>query len=158
MAAFTMLYARPIVALISVMLVIALSGCGGYVLRGKVVRGITTDAYLVSADDSRLNDEGVSDVKIVVWRDPNRLNRQRVADGRSGPDGSFTIPIREFGAGWMEEQWMIEIFRTGYQTGSATMTLPGSPSKTPLIVTIAPGPSSPLQAPDPLMDQYERYR
>jgi len=153
-----MLYTRPIVYLIALMLLIPLTGCGGYVLRGKVVRGITTDAYLVSADDTRLNDEGVGDVKIVIWRDPERLNRKRVADGRSGPDGSFTIPIREFGAGWMEEQWMIEVFRTGYQTGSAMLALPGSPSKTPLIVTVAPGPSSPLQSPDPLLDQYDRYR
>ena len=136
----------------------SLTGCGGYVLRGKVVEGMTTGAYLTTSDSNRLDDVGVGDVRIVVWRDPDRLNRTRVAEGRSGPDGTFAIPIREFGVGWMEEQWMIEVHRVGYQTGRSTLTLPTSPSRNPLIITVAPGTTTPLDPVNPLMDDYERYR
>lgn len=132
------------------------SGCGGYVLTGRAVAGSTSDLAFVTGDDPRLDEKGVSGVHIVVERNPGSLGSQVVASGMTDGEGRFTIPVGEFGAGWMDEQWGIQAVKPGYQTSQATLGLSGTKSLR-LLVFMLPGFSEDPQRED-LLEQYERYR
>lgn len=133
-----------------------LAGCGGYTLRGKVVRGSFNNIMVVQPDDEQLQQIGVGNVRIFVHRDPDRLNRELVATGVSGSDGTFNIPVGAFGAGWMTESWMIQAEGRGYHTVEQVIALPGSDER--LIITVMPGRSTPLQQQENLWEQYEEFR
>src|SRR5690554_7412722 len=87
-----------------------LGGCesAGYTLKGKVISGGFTDIEVVDGDDSRFDGPGVADARILIHRDPGTLKQELIATGRSGSDGTFAIPISAFGAGWMDETWLIQ--------------------------------------------------
>jgi hypothetical protein len=136
----------------------ALAGCGGYVLRGSVVEGFAPDIRIVAdATASRsAQGSGVEGVRLSVYRDPGRLNQQLIATGTTAADGTFAIPISAFGAGWMEEQWLIEARRAGYLDVQSVLTLPAGSQR--LIITTAPGAPGPARRDGDLMDEYERFR
>jgi hypothetical protein len=133
-----------------------LVGCGGYTLSGKVISGAYSDLEITSADDSRFSETGVGQVKIMVHRDPLTLNQKLQATGRSHTDGTFEIPISGFGAGWMDETWLIEVERGGYSSGQMIMRLPTGSSK--LLITVSKGPSMPHEPREDLWEQYEKYK
>ena len=104
----------------------ALAGCGSYTLRGRVVQSAVGEVYLVNADHRQLREETpVADAALTVTLDPDRLNRKVIAQGRSGPDGSFALPVREFGAGVLEHEVELLARRTGYAPTVGRFVLPG---------------------------------
>jgi len=138
---------------------VVLSGCAtGYVLKGRAIEAGYTDVAVVPGSDDRLDKAGggIEGVRIRVHRDPGHLNQQLVATGRTSANGSFAIPIDAFGAGWMDEQWLIQVERSGFRSGAMTLRLPTGDRR--LLVTMSPGTSTPHEDKEDLWEQYERYK
>lgn len=132
-------------------------GCsGGYTLSGKVISGAYTDLEIVPGDDARFSESGVGAVKILIHRDPSALNRSLAATGKSNSDGTFEVPIDAFGAGWMDESWLIQVERNGYRSGEMILRLPTGGKQ--LLVTMSSGQSTPHQSREDLWEQYEKYK
>lgn len=139
------------------MLLTLLSGCAaGYTLKGKVVRGGFTEIEIVSSDDEDFDEAGVADVRIMIHRDPNTLKQALIATGKSKSDGTFSIAVDAFGAGWMEETWLIQVERGGYLSGNDIIRLPGMGQR--LLITVSEGTSVPHQQRENLWQQYEQYK
>jgi hypothetical protein len=137
----------------------ALNGCGSpYVLRGKAIDGGYGSITFVSAGDAQLAEPGLADVRIAVYRDAGRLNQALFATGRSNDGGEIGIPLEGFGVGWMEEQWLIEATRPGYETVQSVVTLPSAKRDFRLLITLTPGLSMPGEKREDLWEEYKRYR
>lgn len=120
----------------------ALLGACTYEIRGRVVEDAFDSVAIVSATDERLDGaNGLTGARIVLTRDPGSLNRRDVASAVTDGSGWFTLRLDEFGSGWMEEQWAIRIARTGFSGTEDLITLPSDPSRSRLLVTLAPGPA-----------------
>ena len=134
-------------------------GChSSYTLRGRAVEGEFSMLDFVGPHDEMLASPGIANAEVRIWRDPTRPNRSLVATERSRSDGGIAIPLSAFGAGWMEEQWLIEVVRPGYDTVSQLVTLPSPGSDERLLVILAEGASVQPTMPENLWEEYERYR
>src|SRR5262245_52305005 len=125
----------------------ALSGCG-YTLRGKVVEGTAPGVELVHEIDQRLQGPGIINAEVMVRRDPDSMHPHLAGRTRTSSGGGFSMSISEFGAGWMEEQWQVQAAMTGFQNTQAIMKLPAKGSKWRVLITLAPGQSTPLEQPN----------
>jgi len=134
------------------------AGCGSYAVRGKVIEGFDSGVLIVSADDPRLDEPGVRQVRVMVHRDPDSLAQKVVASGTSDSDGFFNIELREFGAGWMDEYWLIETSRSNYSNVVETIRLPANSNRSRLLIIVAPGTQLPSEYRDELWEDYRRYR
>ncbi len=133
------------------------TGCSSYVIRGTVIHGVYSDMSFVEPDDPRLKETPVSGVRVSVERDPDKLSRSLAGTDLSDTNGRFAVHVDAFGAGWMDEQWLIHAFKPGYSTASAMHELRPRHKEMRLLVTMTPGASSnPIQ--DDLIEQYERYK
>ncbi len=133
------------------------TGCSSYLIRGTVVQGVTSDMSFVEPDDPRLAGTPVSGVRLTVQRDPDKLSRHMAGTDLSDTSGRFTVQVDEFGAGWMDEEWLIQAFKPGYATASVRHLLRTRHKDMRLLVTLTPGASNnPME--DDLIQQYERYR
>lgn len=135
-----------------------LSACGSYTLRGKVVEGFDSGIYVVSANYPRLGEPGVRQVRISVHRDPGSLAQTVIASDSSGPDGTFAIELPAFGAGWMDERWLIQTSRPDYRNASETVRLPANTNRNRLLIIVAPGRAVPAEQRDDLWEEYRRFR
>jgi hypothetical protein len=133
-------------------------GCSSYKIEGRVVRGSSSDLAFVSPDDPRLAHAGVSDATIAVDRDPGTLGRTNVATVKSDGGGRFSIPINAFGAGWMDEEWVIEAGRGGSETVKRVLRLPAAKDGRRLLIVLADGPVSVPVGQEDLWEQYERFK
>ena len=106
----------------------------------------------------QLEKEGVGDVSISVYRDATQLNQRLVATGRSDARGGIAIAIDEFGAGWMQEQWMIQAYRPGYEAIESLVTFPQAKENMRMLVILTEGWSPPPQEPEDLWEEYRKYR
>lgn len=120
-------------------LLLALGGCGGYVLEGRTVMGEYSTVELVEPDDPRLGDSPIPGVTVEVVRDPMSLGRKTVARGTSGGTGSIKIAIGEFGAGFLDEQWELRVVRNDADFATNTIKLPFDPESKRLLVVIRRG-------------------
>lgn len=137
---------------------IGLTGCNAsYTLRGVVVQSDYADARFVESAQS-IDEPGLSGASIQLYRDPSRPSRARVASGRSGSDGSFSFPVDAFGAGWMEEQWEIEVVRAGFETFRMMISLPPARAERRLVLSLRPGVSIPPKPAEDLWGDYERFK
>ncbi len=105
------------------------AACGGlvgcaYRIEGKVVAGDADFVTIVDADDPRLSMPGVGGTRISFVRDPMRLNRAVAAKGVSDPEGEISIPIDAFGAGWLEEEWLVQAVRSDRGAAEGMVSLP----------------------------------
>ena len=133
-----------------------LTGCSSYVIQGKVVAGPVSFMTFVAQDDIRLDEAGMSDVRVTLRRDPDRLSTHVAASVTTGGDGKFSLSVNELGAGWMEEQWLLVARKPRFQNAMWKQRLTMKHGKMRLLVTMAPGYSDP----DPhenLMDQFEQF-
>lgn len=138
-------YACKILGGIMMMAVLcAMPGCG-YTLRGKVVSGATGGITQVHQIDPSLRGPGVPDAEILIRRDPKSPNPQLVGHTRTDGNGDFSIHIGQFGAGWMQEQWLVQCVKQGFQNTEVLTELP-SQDKWQLLITIAPGTSTAPQS------------
>ena len=133
-----------------------LTGCSSYVIQGKVVAGPVSDMTFVAQDDMRLGKAGMSDVRVTLRRDPDRLSTHVVASVTTGAGGNFSLRVDEFGAGWMEEQWLLVARKGGFRNATWKQRLTMNHGKMRLLVTMAPGYSDPDLHED-LMDQFEQF-
>ena len=136
--------------------VLLTTGCSRYVLRGRVVEGGGAGVMAVSPDDPRLAQPGVPNVEIRVFRNHRRPNPELAVSGVTDVDGSFSLPIEAFGAGWMEETWLIRARRAGYGDAEATISLPSEDGR--VLILLGPGASTPWIDPNDPMQQYQDFR
>jgi len=136
------------------------SGCGGYRIEGVVQRGDYGDLFFVDrAATERDSAETISGAEIRLHRDAGRPNQRLVATGRSDDNGRVVLALEQFGAGWMEEQWLIQVMRRGYETIERVVTLPPASRKQRLMILLREGRSEAPGSgrPDP-MEDFERFR
>ncbi len=142
-------------------LLLFLSGCGGYVLNGRVVRSMSSGesgVRFVALGDSDLDRVGVGGVEVMVTRNPSHRMSAELFTVRTRPDGRFSLSLNAFGAGWMEERWRIESFKEGFENAERVLTLPKSSGERQLLILVSPGSADPPHPRNELMDQYEKYR
>lgn len=149
---------RVLMALVVAAWLVPMGGCEGYALRGRVVQGHASFVQVVSADDPRLEEgDGIAGASVHVQKDPGRLNRETMARGQSGVDGSFELAIDEFGAGVLEIDIGVFVRRKGFDPAEAYFRLPGSGKR--VLVILAPGRDRELgEERETLLDQYEDFR
>jgi hypothetical protein len=149
---------RHLLAILSLLIfAFALPGCG-YTLYGKVLRGDSSAIDLLHDIDQRHKQPGLANVEIVVRRNPKDPNPERVGRTRTDAAGNFSMSIKEFGAGWMEEQWLVQARLPEYQNASAVMKLPARNSKWGLLITLAPGTATPLDTHEEITEDFERFK
>ena len=150
---------RSLPAWIVLLAGLGLAGCSGpYVLRGNVIQGDVSEMAFVMADDPRLAERPVGNIRIVIHRNPESLGIKLVGSGLSRSDGQFTIPLRAFGAGLLVEEFLIEAGKPGYQTAVLKQHIPGRRHNMHLLIILASGYSEGLRDKEDLWEQYERYR
>ena len=150
---------RTLLALLAMANLGILVGCGKpYVLQGKAISGGYGSIMFVPADDAQLTEPGVAYAGISIYRDANQLNQKLFATGRSDGLGEISIPLEGFGVGWMEEQWLIEVKKVGYETVQSVVTLPSAKQDLRILITLPPGIAIPAKQPEDLWEEYERYR
>jgi hypothetical protein len=125
-----------------VLILLATTGCGGYALRGQVISGPYNSVELVPSDDPRLKESGLSGVRIEAIRDPDSLSKNVAASTMSGGNGTVTLMIGEFGAGWMDEQWDLRASMGGDWFAQNRVSLPKPGSNLRLLVVVSPGTGS----------------
>ena len=100
------------------------SGESGYHLKGKVVRGSQSVIMIVDQDDERLNFPAIGGASLHLQQDPGRLQRETLATGVSGPDGTFSMKVDRFGAGWLEYDVGLFVRRDGFTPAELPFRLP----------------------------------
>ena len=149
-------------SLIVVLLVVAgslMPGCGsGYAIQGKAIRGEYSSVTFVHPDDSRLQDPGVADVRVFLFRDPNSLGRELAASTSSDGGGNFIIPVNSFGAGWLVEQWQVHTYLQGSQSAESILTLPKPDMNLKLLITLGRGVAVMPRMSDDLWQEYEKFK
>ncbi len=111
-------------------------GCGGGTLTGRVLGG--ESSFIQWVGDTRSaagGGEPVAGAAISVVRDPLSPGRQPAGNAVSKADGSFTLKLDAFGAGWTDEDWLIVVERRG--VGRAEYL--GRLESGELLVLLAPG-------------------
>ena len=134
------------------------TGCSSYVIKGTVIPGAVSDMTFVESNDSRLREPPVSNVRITVQRDPNDLSRQMVGTDVSDAHGRFVITLDEFGAGWMDEVWLIRATKGGFKNTTSMQRLDADKRHQRLLIIMAPGLSSVPQDQEDLMEEFREYR
>lgn len=136
------------------------SGCGGYVLRGRVVEGPGESMMFLKLNQADWNTAagGIAGAQIALIRDPDRPSHRLIGQGAAASDGSFAIPIDSFGAGWLEERWLIQAWRQGYRTLESIEALPADPRGHRLLIVMAPGQSQAPAEPENLLEEFRRHR
>lgn len=133
---------------------VSFAGCQQYMIDGKVIAGDFSTVAFVDADDPRLAEPPVTSAEVLIRRDPDRPGQRESARVFSGGDGTFTITLDEFGAGWMNERWEIVARKAGYRSVEIRESLPAADAGQVLLIELAPGQDQN----ESWQDQYERFR
>jgi len=112
---------------------------------------------LVNAGDPQLAQPGIANAWVAVYRDPMNPNPSLAAGRLSATDGTVVCPLKGWGAGWMQENWLVEAKLAGYQDATTMIALPADSKKVWILVTLAPGMSSPGNS-DDFRDQFEKFK
>lgn len=120
-------------------LTISMIGCdSGYKLQGRVIAGANPAVAIVDADDPRLKGyDGIPNASVMLTLDPRSLGRKSIGNGVTDIDGHFSIPIDEFGAGFLEHEVAILGRAGGYVGTEETIILP--PSRRRVLIVLPPG-------------------
>lgn len=127
-------------------LLILLTGCAPYTLRGRVVEGELSYIAVVGRDDPRLQGTPIPNVQLDLTIDPTRLNRTQLPMSVSGVFGEVSIPVRKTGAGLLEYEASLAARRPGYQSAEGVFPLPGKRKR--VLVVLTPG-RDPYRTPAP---------
>lgn len=121
-----------------------LSGCG-YTLQGKVVEGgFDAVDVLPRSQADAAGGAPVQSASVELYRDPSNPKRKLVGAARTDENGEFRMVLQDFGAGWMEERWLVRIRRAGYKGVEQTVELPMSPDKWTVLGTMSRGRAVPF--------------
>ena len=144
---------------VSVVVMQVFLGCGSdYVLRGQAVEGEWGSVLFVGPDDGELDGAPVAHADVALYRDPTRPSRTLIASGRTDGAGRIAMPLSVFGAGWMAEQWLVEVVKPGYETIQQMVTLPRAKDGKIMLIVLRPGVSSPPEQPEDLWEEFRRFR
>lgn len=139
-------------AMFLLLLVIVLTGCESYQMRGVVIEGAVSSMVVVDQDDPRLTRGfGMPMAAIEVSLDPDRLSRKSLPRALSEVDGTFAVPVDEPGAGFLEYDVRVVVRRNGYNTATADIRLPGPKQR--LLVTLVGGEDTYQPEPPDLMEE-----
>lgn len=127
-----------------------LPACGPHKLEGFVVRGPASQVIVTDRSDARIKQEPLAGATIQVTIDPQSLGRRTLPVVRSGPDGSFAVPIDEVGAGLLEYPVLIVIRKVNHDTAASELYLPSGFKC--LLVVLKPGKDGYRPLDDPLRD------
>ncbi|MHC4274801.1 MAG: carboxypeptidase-like regulatory domain-containing protein [Planctomycetota bacterium] len=133
-------------------------GCSTYVIKGTVISGGVSDMVFVPQGDARLREPPVASARITVQRNPDKLSRTMAGTDLSDAYGRFVVSLDEFGAGWMDEKWLIQATKPGFKTATARPRLEPHTKKMRLLVILAPGLSTPAAGDEDLMEEYRQHR
>lgn len=134
------------------------AGCA-YTLEGRALEG-PGNAEVVATADGDMGGKPVAGVRVDLIRDHANMNRTQVATAVSGKDGRFKLVVDAFGAGWMEEEWLVRASRSGYQNVETTLRLPGSTGGKLMLVTVARGRGERFKEPETsgtILDEARQY-
>ncbi|MBL9121795.1 MAG: hypothetical protein JNL80_17960 [Phycisphaerae bacterium] len=115
---------------------VLLAGCSNGTIKGRVLRGDSSFIQWVNSSSSAGGGEPIGGAAISVTRDPLSPGREVVGNGVSQADGSFSIKLDAFGAGWTDEDWLIVAERRGAGRAEYIGRLQGGQS---LLILLAPG-------------------
>ncbi len=123
------------------MLVIAavqIGGCSGHHVRGVVLVGENSYVQIVDKNDPRLSQgEPVMGATVTSIVDPQSLDSTRLAGVTTDVSGAFSIPVENFGAGWLEYEMGVTVRRSKFAPAEGFFPLPGSGKR--VLVVLAPG-------------------
>ncbi|MCA9294123.1 MAG: hypothetical protein KDA20_09945 [Phycisphaerales bacterium] len=138
--------------------VLAMGGCSGYHLQGRVVSGDVSYIAVVDPDDPRLQDgAGLPGVSLHLQSDPGRLNRKTAGRAVSGAAGEVNVPVDLTGAGLLEYDVGLFARRSGYDPATGFFSLPSSRKR--VLIVMAKGKDYDLgEEREDLTGQAELYR
>lgn len=129
-------------------LVAVLSGCG-YHLSGRVVEGGFDGIDMLPRSQAEdVAGAPVAGAMVELYRDPQSPKRKLVGTARTDDRGDFTMVLQDFGAGWMEERWLVRIRRNGFKGAEQSIELPGSPDGWRMVGTLTRGRAVPFSEPE----------
>lgn len=145
-----------------------LGGCSANTLAGRVAKGDSSYIQWVGGGQAPGAGEPIGGATITVTRNPLSPGREVVGSGVSQADGTFSVKLDAFGAGWTDEQWLIVAERRGAGRAEYVGRLQGGQS---LLILLAPGTERAGGANDlwngnigampsgsSIMDEAKRYR
>jgi hypothetical protein len=133
------------------------SACSTYVLRGTVVSGPTPSVFIVKPDDPRLANPDnplnslstpIANASVQLVLDPNSAGRQILGSTFTNDDGSFEIPIKQFGAGSLQYQVLLTARAPNHSPVQDIFDLPSSKKR--ILVTLPKGHDYSTDEPDPM--------
>jgi hypothetical protein len=132
-----------------------LGGCDAPVVNTKVIRGDVSFVALVRNDDPRLEEPGVSGVRLQFYSDPNSLGRKPLGQAMTDPSGFAAHPVELPAAGLARYEIELIARKEGYAHARGTFIMPG-PDQT-VLVFLNPGVDT-YKEPEDLQAEYEQYR
>lgn len=133
-----------------------LAGCGGYAIKGRVIRGPVASVQVVSRDDARLTEPnatgGGASVSAVLEPD-TPTERRDLGKHLADEQGWFAIPVDAFGSGFLEYEARLLARRRGNQGAVGKVPLPGKRQR--VLITMPLGADT-LEAPSRLRDEVLR--
>jgi hypothetical protein len=76
------------------------------------------------------------------------MNRAVAARATSDSSGRFELEVDGFGAGWMEETWLLRARRNGFETVEQEVDLPSDPKGRVMLLRLPRGRSRPFSEPE----------
>ncbi len=153
---------RPLAAALAVGAGLGSAGCKDYSIQGRVLE-TGSDTVSMVPQDSLLLEDGtpVSGARVLLFRDPDSLNRTEVATTVADRAGRFTLKVGAFGTGWMDERWLIQVRRGGYTGAEDMVEMPLDPEKWRVLATLSRG--TPRKMADPVrgadvLDNVEQFK
>jgi len=138
---------------------LGLAGCG-HTIMGRVIEGDASKVELVHESEPRLRTAGagVNNVEVSIRRDPNSASKQLAGRKRTEATGDFMLGVGGAGAGWLDEQWLLQTYASGYQSTNQLIELPPKSRKWRLLITIPRGTAEPVDDMDQIMREVEQFQ
>jgi len=128
------------VCVLGVML--ALTGCSSYTLRGVVISGDNVGVRVVPGGADVLNAPPIEGARVRLTLDPDRLDRRELGTVETGPDGTFAVPIDATGAGVLEYELRVQAQASYFAPVRGVVMLPGSGRRVVVMMRRGGGGSS----------------
>lgn len=132
---------RPLLALSLLLSLFTAAGCGGSSqIRGRVVEGAIGVVAVVESKDERLKSQGIPNVAIEL-RGSNATTSRSLAEGKSGADGSFRLPLSSGQS--LSEQLKLSAKALGYVPTQGITFIPGEGRELLIVMKRSDGQTPP---------------
>ncbi|MCC7204326.1 MAG: hypothetical protein IT441_04555 [Phycisphaeraceae bacterium] len=119
---------------------LGLTGCASPGIRGLVIEGRPGGVAVLDPSDKQVKDVeryGLAEAVVEVTIDPHSGNPERLGAFKTDDQGRFAVPIDKLGAGLLEYEVGLLVYREGFEPQWKVMKLPSS--KKVVLVTLEPG-------------------